>query len=39
MIDSSEGGTASEPTVTVLDGRIPGARLLRQTGTLDEAAG
>ena len=32
-------GAAPEPTVTVLDGPHPGARLLRQTGMLDEAAG
>jgi anti-anti-sigma regulatory factor len=41
MIDGTEAdsGAGSEPTVAVLDERIPGARLLRQTGTLDEAAG
>lgn len=41
MIDGGVGdsGAASEPTVTVLDGHVPGARLLRQKGTLDEAAG
>ena len=41
MTDGTRGssGAASEPTVTVLDGRIPGARLLRLVRALDEAAG
>lgn len=41
MIDGGVGdsGAASEPTVTVLDGPVPGARLLRQKGTLDETTG
>lgn len=39
MIDGTGGGAASEPTVTVLDGPSAGARLLRQKGMLDEAAG
>ena len=42
MIDGTGGGSGAvpEPTVTVLvDGPGPGARLLRPTGMLDEAAG
>jgi anti-anti-sigma regulatory factor len=41
MVDGAgcgSGGTP-EPTVTVLDGPAPGARLLRATGVLREAAG
>lgn len=33
------GGAASEPTLTVLGGPVPGVRLLRHEGTLDEDAG
>jgi anti-anti-sigma regulatory factor len=39
VIDGSGGGAASEPTVTVLDGVRPGARLLRPTGALGETGG
>jgi len=41
MFDGPGGGTAAtpEPAVTVLDGPSPGARLLRPTDALDDAAG
>jgi anti-anti-sigma regulatory factor len=41
MLDGAEGGSAAapEPAVTVLDGRWPGVRLLRQTEALDDTAG
>ena len=41
MLDSAAdgNGAASEPMVTVLDGPLPGARLLRLAGALDEASG
>src|SRR3954465_15161880 len=41
MLDGAEGGSAAapEPAVTVLDGRLPGARLLRPTDALDDSAG
>ena len=40
MLDGAEGGGAArEPAVTVLDGRCPGARLLRPTDALDDSAG
>jgi anti-anti-sigma regulatory factor len=41
MLDGAAdgNGAASEPMVTVLDGPLPGARLLRLVRALDEAAG
>lgn len=41
MLDGHGGGTAAapEPAVTMLDGPSPGARLLRPTDALDDAAG
>ena len=41
MFDGPGGGTPAipEPAVTVLDGPSPGARLLRPTDALDDAAG
>ena len=41
MFNGPGGGTAAtpEPAVTVLDGPSPGARLLRPTDALDDAAG
>jgi len=40
MLDGAAdgNGAVSEPVVTVLDGPLPGARLLRLVGALDEAA-
>jgi anti-anti-sigma regulatory factor len=41
MVDGAGSGSAAapEPAVTVLDGRWPGARLLRPTDALDDSAG
>ena len=41
MLDGAEGGSAAapEPAVTVLDGPLPGVRLLRPTDALDATAG
>jgi anti-anti-sigma regulatory factor len=41
MLDGAKGGgaAASEPAVTVLDGPLPGMRLLRPTDALDGTAG
>ena len=41
MLDGAANcnGAASEPMVAVLDGPLPGARLLRLAGALDEYAG
>ena|SRR5690349_10343363 len=41
MLDGARGGSgaAPEPAVTMLDAPLPGARLLRAAGALDEAAG
>jgi anti-sigma B factor antagonist len=41
MLDGAADGdgAASEPVVSVLDGPLPGALLLRLAGVLDEAAG
>ena len=41
MLDGVGGGCAAapEPAVTVLDGPVPGVRLLRPTDALDDTAG
>jgi len=41
MLDGADGGSAAapEPAATVLDGRWPGLRLLRQTDALDDTTG
>ncbi len=41
MLDGAEGGSAAapEPAVTVLDGPVPGVRLLRPTDALDHTTG
>src|SRR6187401_1960606 len=42
MLDGAGGGSAAaapEPAVTVLDGPVPGVRLLRPTDALDDTTG